>query len=480
MAGVHSFGRPYADMSGASRATGAMRRLLRSASFRFAAIYALLLTISAAALALFLWWSTAGLLDRQTQASIEADAQSLSERFNTGRIPGLVLTIEERLTQNVEDDAIYLLVDPSGQRIAGNLQHWPQGASRSGGWYELPIERAGMRSLALVQSFDLPGEFRLLVGRDVQVRAQLRRLLTSALLWALLVVLVMASIGALLVRSLFRRTLANVSATATAIAGGDFTQRVKLSGRGDEFDQLAETINDMLDRIGRLMEGVREVSNAIAHDLRTPITRARARLEDAALHASSVPDLRAAIERATADLDGIVAVFQALLRIAEIEAGSRRAAFAEVDLAPLLAGVAELYGVVAEDRGISLDMQAPSQLPAYGDRELIQQAVANLMDNAVKFSPPGGAVRLSAALTPAGVEIAVADQGPGIPEEERARAAERFYRGETARNTPGAGLGLALVQAVSQLHGGSLRLTDAAPGLIAILTLPTHDQPAAA
>jgi signal transduction histidine kinase len=480
VAGVHSFGRPYADMSGASRATGAMRRLLRSASFRFAAIYALLLTISAAALALFLWWSTAGLLDRQTQASIEADAQSLSERFNTGRIPGLVLTIEERLTQNVEDDAIYLLVDPSGQRIAGNLQHWPQGASRSGGWYELPIERAGMRSLALVQSFDLPGEFRLLVGRDVQVRAQLRRLLTSALLWALLVVLVMASIGALLVRSLFRRTLANVSATATAIAGGDFTQRVKLSGRGDEFDQLAETINDMLDRIGRLMEGVREVSNAIAHDLRTPITRARARLEDAALHASSVPDLRAAIERATADLDGIVAVFQALLRIAEIEAGSRRAAFAEVDLAPLLAGVAELYGVVAEDRGISLDMQAPSQLPAYGDRELIQQAVANLMDNAVKFSPPGGAVRLSAALTPAGVEIAVADQGPGIPEEERARAAERFYRGETARNTPGAGLGLALVQAVSQLHGGSLRLTDAAPGLIAILTLPTHDQPAAA
>ncbi|HLJ04928.1 MAG TPA: HAMP domain-containing sensor histidine kinase [Acetobacteraceae bacterium] len=457
-----------------------MRRLLRSASFRFAAIYALLLTISAAALALFLWWSTAGLLDRQTQASIEADAQSLSERFNTGRIPGLVLTIEERLTQNVEDDAIYLLVDPSGQRMAGNLQHWPQGASRSGGWYELPIERAGMRSLALVQSFDLPGGFRLLIGRDVQVRAQLRRLLTSALLWALLVVLVMASIGALVVRSLFRRTLANVSATATAIAGGDFTQRVKLSGRGDEFDQLAETINDMLDRIGRLMEGVREVSNAIAHDLRTPITRARARLEDAALHASSVPDLRAAIERATADLDGIVAVFQALLRIAEIEAGSRRSAFAPVDLAPLLAGVAELYGVVAEDRGISLDMEAPALLPAYGDRELIQQAVANLMDNAVKFSPPGGAVRLSAALTPAGVEIAVADQGPGIPVEERARAAERFYRGETARNTPGAGLGLALVQAVAQLHGGSLRLTDATPGLVAILTLPTHDQPAAA
>jgi hypothetical protein len=228
------------------------------------------------------------------------------------------------------------------------------------------------------------------------------------------------------------------------------------------------------------MEGVREVSNAIAHDLRTPITRARARLEDAALHAASAPELRAAIERATADLDGIVAVFQALLRIAEIEAGSRRSAFARVDLVPLLDDVAELYGAVAEDKGIALTMQAPPQLPAYGDRELIQQAVANLVDNAVKFSPSGGAVRLSAAVTAAGVEIAVADEGPGIPECDRERAAERFYRGEIARNTPGSGLGLALVQAVAQLHGGSLRLGDAAPGLIAILTLPAHDQPDAA
>ena len=474
--GVQSFVRLHTDPIGSRSARGAMRRLLRSASFRFAAIYAILLALSAAALALFLWWATAGLLDRQTQASIEADAQSLSERFNAGQIPALILTIEDRLTQNVEDDAIYLLVDPTGHRIAGNLQHWPQGASSSGGWYELPIERAGVRSLALVQSFTLPDGFRLLIGRDIQVRAQLRRLLTSALLWALVVVVVMASIGALVVRSLFRRTLANVSATAGAIAAGDFTQRVRLSGRGDEFDQLAETINDMLDRIGRLMEGVREVSNAIAHDLRTPITRARARLEDAGLHASSAGELRAAIERATADLDGIVAVFQALLRIAEIEAGSRRSAFARVDLVPLLADVAELYGAVAEDRDISLSVHAPEQLPAHGDRELIQQAVANLVDNAVKFSPPGGAVRFSATVTVGGVEIAVADQGPGIPEAERERAAERFYRGEIARNTPGSGLGLALVQAVAQLHGGSLRLVDAGPGLIAILTLPTHEQ----
>jgi signal transduction histidine kinase len=467
---------PIAVIEGHWPRRGSTGRLLRSAGFRFAVVYAVLLALSAAALAMFLWWATAGLLDRQTEAAIQADSQSLSERFTAGRIPALILTIDDRLTQNVEDDAIYLLVDPSGRRVAGNLEHWPSGAAQSGGWYELPIERAGTRSMALVQSFTLPDGYRLLVGRDAKVRAQLRHLLTDALLWALLVVVVMASVGALVVRSLFRRTLANVSATAAAIAGGDFTQRVRLSGRGDEFDQLAETINDMLDRIGRLMEGVREVSNAIAHDLRTPITRARARLEDASLHATTASELRAAIERATADLDGIVAVFQALLRIAEIEAGSRRSAFAPMDLAPLLSDVAELYGAVAEEKGIMLVLDAPAILPAYGDRELIQQAVANLVDNAVKFSPAESTVRLSASATPGGLDVAVSDQGPGIPDGDRVRAAERFFRGELARNTPGSGLGLALVQAVAHLHGGSLQLADAAPGVVAVLSLPNREQ----
>ena len=319
------------------------RGLFRSAGFRFGAIYALLLAISATALALFLWWATAGLLDRQTEAAINADAQGLAERWADGGLPALVVTIEDRLAQNIDDDAIYLLVDPNMKRVAGNLASWPPSVTEAGPWYELPVMRAGIKSLANVQRYDLPGGFHLLIGRDVQVRAQLRTLLTDALLWAVVVVLLMATVGALVVRSLFRRTLANVSATAAAIAGGDFAQRVKLSGRGDEFDQVAEVINDMLDRIGRLMDGVRQVSNAIAHDLRTPITRARTRLEDAALHAETPDDLRAAIERATMDLDGIVAVFQALLRIAEIEAGSRRSSFARLDLAPLLAEIADLY-----------------------------------------------------------------------------------------------------------------------------------------
>jgi signal transduction histidine kinase len=234
---------------------------------------------------------------------------------------------------------------------------------------------------------------------------------------------------------------------------------------------MAEAINNMLERIARLMDGVRQVSNSIAHDLRTPIARARARLEDAATHARSEAELRAAVERAMADLDGVTSVFQALMRIAEVEAGSRRSAFAEIDLSPLLADLAELYGALAEDNGLVLKLHVPDTLEIFGDRDLIQQAVANLLDNAIKFSPHGGEVTLAAEPAPRQVVITVSDQGMGIPEEDRARAVERFFRGETARNTPGSGLGLALVQAVATLHDGSLVLEDARPGVRAVLRL---------
>jgi len=447
-------------------------RFLRSAALRFAAMYALLFGLSALALALFLWWETAGLLDRRIDNAIAADVESLAQRWQEGGLPALIITIENRLAENVDDNAIYLLVDPELRRVSGNLSSWPTDLTVHRVWAELPIERAGIRSLARVRTFTLPGGFHLLVGRDVQVRAQLRDLLTGALLWALLVVLVLGVAGAVVIRGLFRRAMANISATAAAISAGDLSRRVRISGRGDEFDRLSETINEMLERISKLMDGVRQVSNAIAHDLRTPITRARARLEDAALHAESEADLRAAIERATTDLDGVVAVFQALLRIAEIEAGTRRAAFASFDAAPVLAGLVDLYSAAAEEGGLTLMFVCPDRLPLFGDRDLVQQAIANLLDNALKFSPEGSIVRLSAAIAGGTVTITVADQGPGMSEVDRARATERFFRGEAARSTPGAGLGLALVQAVALLHGGSVQLSENAPGLAAMLHLP--------
>ena len=447
-------------------------RLLRSAGVRLALGTSAVFGLSALALIAVLWWATLGLLNGQVDTAIGVDAQGLAEQWRAGGPQALLSIIDARVAGNVDDDAIYMVLDPAGRRIAGNLESWPAEVAQVGSIYELAVERHGVRNLARLHRFALPGQYALLVGRDVEPRAALRELLTSTLGWALLLIAVLSVGGAVIVQRLFQRMLSHVSDTAAAISAGDLSPRVRLSGRGDEFDRLAETINDMLDRIGRLMDGVRQVSNAIAHDLRTPITRARARLEDAAGHAGTTAELRGAVERAVADLDGITAVFQALLRISEIEAGARRSAFTSLDIAPLLSDLAELYGAAAEERGLVLELRAARALPVRGDRELLQQALANLLDNAIKFSPPGGAVALGGERGPDGLRISVADHGPGIPADERPRAAERFYRGEAARHTPGFGLGLTLVRAVAQLHGGTLRLDDAGPGLRAVLTLP--------
>jgi signal transduction histidine kinase len=286
------------------------------------------------------------------------------------------------------------------------------------------------------------------------------------------IMIALGLLGAIVVRSMFRRMIRDISTTTRAISRGDLSRRVNVSGNGDEFDELADNINDMLDRITRLMDGVREVSNSIAHDLRTPITRARARLEDAALRADTKEDLRSAIERATIDLDAIIAVFQALLRIAEIEAGARRSAFAEVDLAPLLSDIDELYHDVAEERGLRLETKIARPLMLWGDRELIQQAITNLLDNALKFSEPGASISLTARIDGPVIIIEIADHGPGIAATDRDRATDRFFRAESARNTAGSGLGLALVSAVAQVHNGTLSLVDNHPGLRAIITCP--------
>lgn len=457
------------------------RGLARSAGVRLALGYALLFSVSTMALVFVLWTATLGLLNAQVDAAIEADAQGLAERWQDGGARALLSTIEERLAGNVDDSAIYLLLDPAGQPVIGNLRDWPSQVTGTSLTYELRVRRAGRESLARLHRFALPGGYTLLVGRDVQSRAALRTLLARTLGSTLLGILALGLGGAIVVQRLFQRMLSHVSATAAAISGGDLSRRVRLSGRGDEFDRLAETINDMLDRISRLMDGVREVSNAIAHDLRTPITRARARLEDAVAHAPDAETLRAEAQQAIADLDAITAVFQALLRISEIEAGARRSAFTRLDLAPLLRDLADLYEAVAEERGLTLVTDLDPSLPTQGDRALIQQAITNLLDNALKFSPPGGTVILRGRRSGNSLRLSVSDEGPGIPPGDVERATERFFRGEAARNTPGFGLGLTLVRAVAQLHGGTLALGqsrpgEAAPGLQATLIMPAAEE----
>ena len=460
--------------------TAAGPRWWKSAGVRFGLTFAVLVGLSALADGAFLWWSTAGFMERQTDQEIAADAQFLAEAYLHGDLAGLRDAIENRENNDINDESLYLLVGRDLSAIAGNLPNWPHKLSLQGeAQATLSISHDGMPAAsARLHSYLLDGGLHLLIGRDVHQRDHMAEVLTGALLWSALVMLLLGLAGAFAVRSVFARMLANVSATTAAIAAGDLGRRVRLTGRGDELDRMAETINDMLDRMNRLMDGVRQVSNAIAHDLRTPITRARARLEDAQHASRTEAELRAGIERALADLDGVADIFQALLRIAEIESGSRRAAFARFDLATLLRDLAELYEAAAEERGLALQTDVPGVLTAYGDRGMLQQAVANLLDNAVKFSSAGGTVRLSAIALPGGpMAVSVSDQGPGIPEADRPRATERFFRGETARHAPGSGLGLALVQAVAALHGGTLRLEDNAPGLRAVLLLPAPPPP---
>lgn len=447
-------------------------RLLRSAGFRFGVFYAALFSLSAAALAGFMWWSTAGLMLRQTNDALEQDGDALVETYFQGGLPGVTAAVKDRIASNIDDDALYILADPNLTLLVGNVNAWPATWPLDQEWGQLQVQRDGLNVDIQVRAFELPGGYHAMVGRDVSVRQKLGHLMEEALLWSALIAVLLGSVGAFAVRGLFRSTIADVSATAVAIGGGDLTKRVSIHGQDDEFDLLAVTINDMLDRIGHLMEGVKQVSNAIAHDLRTPITRARTRLEDAATHAQGEEELRSAVDRAIIDLDGIVGIFQALLRISEIEAGARRSHFADVDLSELLRELAELYEAVAEERGLTLSTEIADDLVLHGDRDMLQQALANLLDNALKFSPEAGRISIHARSEDGTISVAVSDTGPGIPAEEREHATERFFRGETARSTPGSGLGLALVQAVAQLHGGDIRLDDAEPGLRATLCFP--------
>ncbi|WP_237214191.1 sensor histidine kinase [Falsiroseomonas oryziterrae] len=425
-----------------------------------------------------LWWNTAGALDRQVEASIRADATALVERRRAGDIGALVSAIEDRLALDVANEALYLLLGPDNRRLAGNLSAWPVEASGEQPWMRIPLERDGAMTEARLLRVDLGDGHRLLVGRDVAEKLRLRALLSEGIAWAASASAGLAVLGAWLLRRALENRLRPVYRTAAAVASGDLSPRVPLTERGDEFDKLGATMNAMLDRIAQLMEGVRGVSDAIAHDLRTPIARARAKLEEAQASAEDEAALRAAIEQGIADLDGIARVFQAVLRIAEVEAGARRAAFRPTDLSPMLADVAELYGASAEAHDQHLVAEIPERLPLVGDRDLLGQALVNLLDNALKFTPEGGTVRLAARLGPDAVEIAVSDDGPGMPEADRRRAGERFFRADSARSTPGSGLGLSLVRAVAALHAGEVLLTDThpgaeRPGLTVTLRLPS-------
>ena len=326
--------------------------------------------------------------------------------------------------------------------------------------------------MALARVFVLSGGYRLLVGRDLHDAQAFRSRITQTLAWAALLTLALGIAGGLfMTRNMLARVEA-VNRTSARIIHGDLTQRVPLTGSGDEFDQLAGNLNAMLDQIERLMAGMRQVTDNIAHDLRTPLARLRARLEVTLLERPDAQRYAEALSDTIVEADRLLGTFNALLSIAEAEAGSRRETMAVVDLAEIARSVAELYDPVAEEKGLVLSVKIDAELPVNGDRHLLSQAIANLLDNALKYTP-SGTVTLAAQGSEGVARIEVADSGPGVPPDRREAVFDRFVRLEGSRSTPGNGLGLSLVRAVAKLHGGEVWLEDNEPGLKAIFILPT-------
>lgn len=444
-----------------------MRTLLRSTSLRLALLFAGLFLASALVLLGVIWWNTAGYLDREIRAVIVSDTRAITDQVQNFGLAGAVRTVEQRAAVDPDQRTVFFLAAPSLQPIAGNLTAWPLQAAREPGWYEVELVRADKARHARLLHVVLPGDYHLLVGRDMTDRSAIRDLVINGLIWSALIGLALAAMGGLLIRRAVLRRIEAIGRTAAAIVSGDLGRRVPLRGSNDEFDELTATINRMLDQIQQLVEGIRNVSNVVAHDLRTPLAEIRARLEELGRTRPAADTAYSEIDAAVGDIDRLIGTFNALLRLAEIDSGMRRSGFRRVALAEVAEEVAELYGPIAESRQIGLDVAlGPGETD--GDPFLLAQAIGNLVDNALKFTPAGGHV----ALQLANGRITVADDGPGIAEQERPRVIERFYRGDASRGTAGLGLGLSLVASVARLHGGELRLEDNSPGLRAVLELP--------
>lgn len=478
-------------------------KLFRTTAFRLSLLYLALFGAAAILAIAYVYWNTTILLSRQLNQTVEAELDGLADQYKAGGLAQLVRTIARR--SRTPGDSLYYVAGPKGQRIAGNLGAISAQLLDQTGPVEFVYHRpapGGTESrLAFANVFRLPGNYRLLVGRDIEDRRVLSEVARSAILWGVGFMALFGIGGGLLVsRNLLRRIDA-ISATSRRIMDGDLSERLPRNGSGDELDRLAQSLNLMLGRIEQLMAGLQEVSDNIAHDLKTPLTRLRSRVE-AALHEPYSKDTyREALERTIAEADGLIKTFNALLSIARLEAGTGASARESVDVSALVADVAELYEPVAEERGLVLKAEAGKPVVLSGDRQLLGQAIANLVDNAIKYGVPqaehgaNAPADIRILVKQAGqdsghgdllggketgklmAQIIVTDRGPGIPEADRARVLDRFVRLEASRSQPGSGLGLSLVSAVAQLHGGSLVLKDHAPGLQAVLSLPMEDEP---
>jgi signal transduction histidine kinase len=446
--------------------------LLRSSSFRLSFIYMMLFAGSVLLLLGFIYWSTVSYMSKQTDATIEAEITGLAEQYREGGLNDLVNTIKQRVKRDPDSSSIYLFATSSYKPLTGNINTWPDAEPDDDGWlnFELKDIRAdGKIFQARARPFVLQGGLHLLVGRDIRELRATQKLIINALVWGMVLTLVLALAGGVIMSRSMLRRIERINQASREIMAGDLQRRVETGGSKDEFDQLAVNLNAMLDEIERLMAGIRHVTDNVAHDLRTPLTRLRTRLELLRNRLDTGSSDYEYVEDSIGDADQLLATFGALLRIARIEAGDLRENFSDVDLAALARDAAELYDAVAEEKQITIDIQIEASPVIQGDRDLLFQATINLLDNAIKYSPKEGSIELRVTDHEDKPAISVSDSGPGIPAVEHDKILQRFYRMDSSRSQPGSGLGLSLVAAVAEMHKAKLKLGDNHPGVIAEL-----------
>ena len=459
----------------------ALGKLLRTTAFQLTLAYLVIFIVFAFSLLGYFALNTRRLITEQITTTVDTEISGLREQYNQGGIRRLVIVVDLRSRR--PGSSLYLVTTATGEGLAGNVGSLEPGVLDHPGWLETNYRRLeapeGNDHRALVQVVQLPGGFRLLVGRDLEERERLFGIIANAGQWSLALVIVLGLAGGFFVSRRVLNRIEAMTGTAQTIMAGDLAGRLPVAGTGDELDRLAEHLNAMLERIEALMRGLKEVSDNIAHDLKTPLTRLRNRCEQALRGSSSVDDYRAALESTIAESDDLIRTFDALLMIARAESGHARDNMTEFDAAEIARDVGELYEPLADEKGIALTVDAPAAAPVRGNRELISQALANLIDNAIKYAGPDGQLNGAPAeiVVKAGndgerIALSVADRGPGIAEADRGRVVERFVRLEQSRSEPGSGLGLSLAAAVARLHGGELKLEDNHPGLRSIIALP--------
>jgi signal transduction histidine kinase len=467
----------------------AFGKLIRTTAFRLTLVYLFLFALFAASLLGYFAWNTRRLITEQITTTVNAEFAELNDLYSRRGLRGLVNAIENRAMRPGAN--LYLVTTPTGQAVAGNVAALGNGIMATTGWSETLYHRLDEQRKAphraLVRVDELSSGFRLLIGRDLEERRRIFSIVAKAAQWSMLIVVVLGLAGGVFVARRVLRRIDAMTGTTRRIMEGDLSGRLPVGRSGDELDRLADNLNAMLERIETLMTGLKEVSDNIAHDLKTPLTRLRNRAEEALATSGNEADYRAALERTIEESDGLIRTFNALLMIARAESGQVRGNMDNFDAAEVANGIHELYEPLAEDNGMTLRV-VTQPAPLHGNRELISQALANLVENAIKYGrpaspiqPPGpemasdaklGEILIEARRDGDTVLLSVTDHGPGIPEADRKHAIERFVRLEASRTQPGSGLGLSLASAVATLHRGELRLSDAEPGLRATLAIP--------